>query len=157
MHYKIERTGQKIAKNNNGWTRLSTINSDFKGMKIELQKSRYCFDGLWFVMTVSSCAHAWLEPLRVLFIDIGLAPEDYLRAELIQSMLINPGKGSADRRLRLWHDIGKSHAMLCRRSKVSRLGIWFSLLDISQAYDIFVFISKTATSPSIDEAIGLKE
>ena len=46
MRYKIERTGQKNAKNNNGWTRLSTINSDFKGMKIELQKSRYCFDGL---------------------------------------------------------------------------------------------------------------
>ena len=44
MPYKIERTGQKNAKNNNGWTRLSTINSDFKGMKIELQKSRYCFD-----------------------------------------------------------------------------------------------------------------
>ena len=42
MPYKIERTGQKNDKNNN--KRLSTINSDFKGMKIELQKTRYCFD-----------------------------------------------------------------------------------------------------------------
>ena len=32
------------------------------------------------MMTASSCPHAWLEPLRTLFTDIGLAPEEYSRA-----------------------------------------------------------------------------
>ena len=40
-------------------------------------------------MTTSSCPHAWLEPLRALFTDIGLASEEYSRAELIQLILNN--------------------------------------------------------------------
>ena len=44
-------------------------------------------------MTVSSCPHAWFEPLRALFTDIGLASEEYSRAELIRLTLINLVQG----------------------------------------------------------------
>ena len=48
------------------------------------------------------------------------------------------------------HDIGKRrHAMLCRRSKGFSTREW----NISQAYDILVFTSKTATSSPIYESI----
>jgi hypothetical protein len=68
-------------------------------------------------MTVSSCPHAWLEPLRVLFTDIGLASEEYSRGYRKTSC----------------------HVMPMLRG--------FSI----------VFTSKTAKSPSIDEATGLRE
>ena len=43
-------------------------------------------------MTTSSCPHAWLEPLRALFTDIGLALEEYSRAEWMQLILHNLAK-----------------------------------------------------------------
>ena len=35
------------------------------------------------MMTASSCPHAWLEPLRVLFTDIGGESEEYSRAGVV--------------------------------------------------------------------------
>ena len=104
-------------------------------------------------MTASSCPHAWFEPLRALFTDIGLASGEYLRAELmIQLILINLAQSKYE--LTILESVTPCYA---GAQRFLNWGLSFSLLDISQAYDILVFTSKTAKSPSIDEATGLRE
>jgi hypothetical protein len=106
------------------------------------------------VITASSCPQAWLEPLKVLFTDIGLESEEYSRAELIGFIFSKFSSREVSA-----YDIEKRQAMSCQCSKASQLGLWLSLLAVSYKHtqDVLLFTSKTAKSPSIDEASGLRE